>query len=219
MADRMRDSAGPGLLGLAMASEADEDAPVPLKEYVVPIADDGRVELLHGVRDPRYGTRLGPLWQRLARALAAWEGDVIADLGQVGGTDTPVELLKAADAVVMVLKPTVTQVDAAKPRLDALKGLVREGATLGLCVVTDGPYSASEVGRALEVAVLAELPSSPGDARVLSDGARPRLAFRTSVLMRSMKDLGQRLHSTVADLGAKDVTGRSARLTAVGAHE
>lgn len=219
MADRMRESAGPGLLGLAMASEAEQDAPVPLKEYVVPIADDGRVELLHGVRDPRYGRQLGPLWQRLARALAAWDGDVIADLGQVGGTDTPVELLKAADAVVMVLKPTLTQVDAAKPRLEALKGIVGKRAMLGLCVIADGPYSAAQVGRALDVAVLAELPSSPGDARVLSDGARPRLTFKTSVLVRSLKDLGQQLHSVVADSRGKDVAARSARLAAAGAHQ
>ncbi|MFA1550745.1 hypothetical protein [Actinomadura chokoriensis] len=209
MTDRMRESAGPGLLGLAMAVEADQEAPVPLKEYVVPIADDGHVDLLHGVRDPRHGTRLTPVWPRLAEALAAWDGDVIADLGRVGGTDTPTELLKAADAVVMILKPTLAQVDAARPRWDTLKELVGEHVTLGLGLVVDGPYSAAEVERALDVAVMAELPSSPIDAGVLSDGARPRLTFRTSLLVRSLNKLGRRLH-TIIGSGSSGTSPRGA---------
>ncbi|TDB96922.1 hypothetical protein [Actinomadura sp. 7K534] len=219
MADRMRESAGPGLLGLGMAAEAEQDAQLPLKDYLVPIVDDGRVELLHGIRDPQHGARLGPLWPRLAEALTAWDGDVIADLGQVGGKSTPVELLKAADAVVMVLKPTLAQVDAAKPRLEAVRSVVNEHATLGLCVINDGSYSAAELRRVLEVPVLAELPSSPADAQVLSDGARPRLTFRTSLLVRCLKILGRRLHSAVTDSAApptapEDEVTRSASVAA-----
>ena len=224
MADRMRESAGPGLLGLAMAVEAGQEAAIPLKEYVVPIVDDGHVELLHGVRDPRHGTRLAPVWRRLAEALTAWDGDVIADLGRVGGADTPTELLKASDAVVMLLKPTLPQVDAAKPRLDTLKGLVGEHATLGLGLIVDGPYRAAEVERALDVPVLAELPSSPVDARVLSDGARPRLTFRTSLLVRSLEHLARRLHTAVVasdSMGAppKNRAARSEPLAKAEAHK
>ncbi|MGI5206235.1 hypothetical protein ACQEU6_32265 [Spirillospora sp. CA-108201] len=199
MADRMHASAGPGLLGLAMAAEADPQGPVALEEYVVPITDDGHARLLHGVRDPRHGIRLRPLWRRLAEALLAWDGDVIADLGRVGGTDTPTELLKSADAVVMVLKPTVTQVDAAATRLDALKELVGGQAAIRLCLIADGAYSAADVERVLGFPVLAELPCSPTDARVLSDGARPRLTFRTSLLVRSLDVLGHRIRGTVAE--------------------
>src|SRR5437868_1513530 len=141
MADRIRASAGPGLLGVAMAAEADPHAPVGLEEYVVPITDDRRMGLLHGIRDPRHGVRLEPLWRRLAEALVARDGDVVADLGRVGGTDTPEELLTAADAVVMVLKPSLVQVDAAAPRLDALKNLVGDRAAVGLCLVADGSYN------------------------------------------------------------------------------
>lgn len=202
MADRMRESAGPGLLGLLTAAEAEQDSPLSLKDYLVPIADDERVELLHGIRDPRYGARLEPHWPRLAEALTAWDGDVIADLGQVGGRSTPVELLKVADAVVMILKPTLTQIDAAKPRLEALRSVLDERATLGLCLITDGPYSAAELHRVLEIPVLAELPSAPADAQVLSDGARPRLTFRTSLLVRCLQGLGRQLQSALTDAGA-----------------
>lgn len=198
MADRMRGSAGPGLLGLAMAAEATADTPVPLDHYIVPIADDDRVQLLHGVRDPRHGCRLEPFWRRLAEGAAARDGDVIADLGRVGGRDTPNELLRAAQAVVMVLKPTLPQIDAAAPRLDVLKELLDEQVTVGLCVVADGSYGAAEVERVLDVPVLGELPHSPSEARVLSDGARPRVSFRTSLLMRSLGRLGREIRSTEA---------------------
>ncbi|MWA04604.1 hypothetical protein F8568_030350 [Actinomadura sp. LD22] len=198
MADRMRQPAGPGLLGLAMAVGTGS-GPVPLEEYVVPIVDDDRVELLHGVRDPRHGARLESLWPRLAEAAAARDGDVVADLGQIGGTDTPTEMLRAADGIVMVLKPTLSQVDAAAPRLDALKELPSDRKTVGLCLIADGPYDAAEVERALGVPVLGELPYSPAHARVLSDGARPRWSFEGSLLMRLLGRLGRRMRSSTAE--------------------
>lgn len=198
MADRMHGPAGPGLLGLAMAAEVGANAPISLDDYVVQIADDNRAELLHGVRDPRHGIRLEPFWRRLADTAVARDGDVIADLGRIGGRDTPNELLRAAHAVVMVLKPTLPQVDAAAPRLDALQELLDERATVGLCLVADGSYGAAEVERALGVPVLGELPYSRADARVLSDGARPRRSFRTSLLVRSLGGLGRQIRSAQA---------------------
>ncbi len=199
MADRLRESAGPGLLGLAMAAESGPKNRLPLEDYLIPIpGTDSKV--LHGVRDPRHGVRLEPLWGRLAEALASQPGHVIADLGRIGGRDTPDELLRAAQTVVMVLKPTLTQVDVAGPRLDALKDLVGDHVTIGLCLLVDGPYNAAEVERVLEAPVLAELPCSPTDAQVLSDGARPRRSFRTSLLLRSFKCLGRRLRATSESL-------------------
>lgn len=198
MANRMSESAGPGLLGLAMAADTGANTPVPLEGYVVPIRDDDRVELLHGLRDPRHGSLLKHLWHGLATAAVARDGDVIADLGRIGGSDTPTELLRAARAVVMVLKPTLQQVDAARPRLEALEELFGDQVPVGLCLIADGPYGPAEVERVLGVPVLRELPYSPSEARVLSDGARPRATFRTSLLMQSLGSLGRRVRSTAA---------------------
>ncbi|TDD87346.1 hypothetical protein E1293_08040 [Actinomadura darangshiensis] len=208
MADRVRESVGPGLLGLAMAAESGPHARLPLEDYVLPIPGEDFVELLHGVRDPRHGVRLASLWSRLSEVLASRPGDVIADLGRIGGRDTPDALLRAARSVVMVLKPTLTQVDVAAPRLDALKGLVGDRAAVGLCLITDGPYSAAEVERVLGTPVFAELPHSPADARVFSEGARPRRTFKTSLLLRSFKCLGRRINATAGaqtmDVGDED---------------
>ncbi|TYB43870.1 hypothetical protein [Actinomadura chibensis] len=197
MADRLEGSAGPGLLGLATSARAEPEGSLSLEDYVFPIADDGPVGLLHGVRDPRNASQLVALWPLLVQALTARDGDAIADLGRVGGAETPVPLLAAADVVVVVLKPTLVQVDAVRPRLDVVRALVADQALVGLCVVEDGPYRTVEMERALKVPVLAELPHSTSDARVLSDGARPRRTFRTCLLMRSLTRLATRLREVV----------------------
>jgi hypothetical protein len=222
MADRLREPAGPGLLGLATVAMASSDDALPLEKYVLPMLDDGNAELLHGLKDPRHAYHLTELWAPLAAALAARDGDVLADLGRVGGPQTPVPLLRAADAVIMLLKPSLVQVDAATPRLDALRELVGERTTIGMCLIADGPYSASEVERVLKVPVLGELPNSPGDARVFSDGAPPRRTFRTSLLARSLQRLGRRMRKAAGKPGAQlnDQVGttRVAALTTAGGH-
>ncbi|MFV2179895.1 hypothetical protein ACFHW2_40395 [Actinomadura sp. LOL_016] len=197
MADRLREPAGPGLLGLATRTPPATAAGLPLEEYVAPISEDGKAGLLHGIRDPRNAAQLAGVWGPLAKAFTARDGDVLADLGRVGGAETPVALLEAADLVVMVLKPTLAQVDAATPRLEVLRGLVP--GRVALCLVPDGPYSAAEVERVLKLPVLGEPAFSPSDARVLSDGARPRMTFRTSLLMRSLESLGRRVRAAITE--------------------
>ncbi|WP_242909688.1 hypothetical protein [Actinomadura terrae] len=204
MADRLRGSAGSGLLGLAMAAEAQPQARLPLEDYVVPVPGEESVGVLHGVRDPRHGVRLGPLWGRLSEVLVSRRGDVIGDLGRIGGRDTPDDLLRAAQAVVMVLKPTLVQVDVAGPRLDALRDLLGDRTVVGLCLISDGPYSAAEVERVLGMPVMAELPCSPAEARVFSDGARPRRTFKTSLLLRSYNVLGRRIRAAIGSSSMGD---------------
>ncbi|OLT34230.1 hypothetical protein BJF79_33670 [Actinomadura sp. CNU-125] len=99
--------------------------------------------------------------------------------------------------MVMVLKPTLAQVDAATPRLEVLRGLAP--GRLALCLVSDGPYSSAEVERVLKLPVLGELAFSPSEARVLSDGTRPRMTFRTSLLMRSLESLGRRVRTAMPE--------------------
>ncbi|WP_433476551.1 hypothetical protein ACQPZP_05550 [Spirillospora sp. CA-142024] len=204
MADRLAKPAGPGILGLALTAQTGGHGLAALQEYTLPMVDDGHVELLHGLRDPRHSPQLDALWAPLAKMLPARDGDVLADLGRVGGPQTPTELLRHADAVVMVLRPTLVHVDAAGPRLDALEGLVSEQSRVGVCVIADGPYSASEVERALGTPVLAELPCSPTDAGVLSDGVPPRRTFHASLLMRSLDRFGRRLRAVA---GGRDAAG------------
>jgi hypothetical protein len=199
---------GPGLLGLAMEAQHDAaQAPALVEEYAIALPGNAEAVLLHGIRDPRHARQLTQVWEPLADVLADSGRDVIADVGRVGGADTPIALLARADLIVMVLRPTLAGVDAARPRIEALHDQLRDQRSgrraepsLALCMIDDGAYAAGEVRRNLfDLPVLAELPHAPADARVLSDGARPRVSFRTSLLMRSAAKLGQRLRQQVEE--------------------
>ena len=200
LADRLEGPPRPGLLGLAMAlarDTGDEHERARIEEFTLPLTDHGTASLLHGIRDPRHARQMD--WPVLAAAFNNADVDVIADLGRVGGLDTPVDLLKHADVVVMVLQRTLAQVDAAQPRLDALRVMLGSGVPMGLCLIDEGRYARAEVQKALfDLPVLAELPYARADARVLSDGARPRLAFRTCLLMRTTVGLGRAMRE-IAD--------------------
>ncbi|WP_395107554.1 hypothetical protein [Actinomadura sp. SCN-SB] len=200
LAERLRQPAGPGLLGLAMALQNDPHAAGTLADYTLPLTESGEQRLLCGVRDPRHVRQVAPVWRALVKAFLSGGGDVIADLGRVGGAETPVPVLEAADVVVIVLRPTLGQVDAARPRLEVLRRVLGEGPQIGLCLVDDGAYTAAEVKRVLEIPVFAELPFSAADARVLSDGAAPRLTFRTSLLMRRLDRLGKRMREAASEV-------------------
>ncbi|WP_460344233.1 hypothetical protein [Actinoallomurus acanthiterrae] len=201
LAERLDGPPGPGLLGLAMSPGREgEDEAGWVEDYTIRLADHGRARLLHGIRDPRHASQLARLWQPLAERFAACEVDVIADVGRVGGPETPMGLLAGAAVVVMVLRGTLAQVDAAQPRLDALLGALNWRVPVALCLIESGRYPASEVSRVLfGLPVLAELPYAPADAKVLSDGARPRLAFRTCLLMRTAGNLGHEIRRLVEE--------------------
>jgi hypothetical protein len=203
LADKLNGSApGPGLLGLAMDVQHDPaQAATSLDRYALALPGVPHAAVVHGIRDPRHGRQLSQAWGILANALADSDTDVIADIGRIGGAECPIPLLARADVIVMVLRPTLVGLDAARPRIDALRELLPQvsarNGRLGVCVIDDGAYTSAEVGRFLDVPVWARLPLAPADARVLSDGGRPRMTFRTSVLMRSAGKFGQRLRRQI----------------------
>lgn len=213
LAERLNGSPGPGLLGLGMALDHQRGDGVPaarVEHFTLPLDEQRRAWLLHGIRDPRHASQLN--WPLLAQALIGACGtsamDVVADLGRVGGSDTPTALLQRADVVVMVLRRSLPQVDAAQPRLDALQTGVRR---VGLCLIDSGRYGAGEIRKALfGLPVLAELPHAPADAQVLSDGAPRRVSFRTSLLMRAAASLGEAMRRLGHEPAALPVLGWSA---------
>jgi hypothetical protein len=221
LAERLHSSPGPGLLGLAMALDqpgTDPQGAARVEDFTLPLSGRGRAWLLPGIRDPRHAPQLN--WPLLAEAFIRSSTDsgvdVIADLGRAGGADTPTELLRRADVVVMVLGRSLAQVYAAYPRLEALQTISAHRTRVGLCLIDSGRYSTAEIRKALfGLPVLAELPHAPSDARVLSDGEPQRLSFRTSLFMRATSGLGEAMRQ-MADQPAAPFDDAPAHPVALG---
>jgi hypothetical protein len=141
----------------------------------------------------------------VAETLCAQSREVIADCGRLdGGPGQPVAVLSAAQAVVMVLRPTLRQVWAARPRIDMLADLLGGSDRVGLLLTGPGAYSAREVTEALGVPVLASLPDDAKTAAVLSDGVGRRGKLGSAPLLRSAKIAGEVLRKLPgrAEVGA-----------------
>ena len=209
LAERLIETPGAGLLGLAMALDrhcADAEEVARAEDFTIPLTERDRTWLLHGIRDPRHARQVN--WPLITDAFTRSGMDVIADLGRIGAPDTPAPLLRRADVVVIVMGRSLPQVDAAQPRLDALQTLTGSRTRVALCLIDSGRYGSAEISKALSgLPVLAELPHAPADARVLSDGGPRRLTFRTCLLMRAAARLGDAMRATAqpSTLPAGDV--------------
>ncbi len=197
-----------GLLGLAF--EAGRGSAAISAEpggHLAPLDGSGSRMFLAGLSDPRQAPGLAPAWPAIARTLASQACDVIADCGRLdAGDGQPTSVLAAADVVVMVIRASLRQIAAARPRIEMLLQL-RGGAGLagpalggtalagtgrvGLLLVGDKVHGAGEIARTLGVPVLASLPSDTRTAAVLSDGVGRRSNLSDRSLMRAARSAGQ----------------------------
>lgn len=202
-----------GLLEFALAIAHHPD-PAVLWKYVVSLDQDAREWLLlPGTRDPRHVAQLETAWDALAAAItSAGAGvvDVVLDVGQIGGPDTPMQLIAASDLALMLLRPTLRQVADARPRLDALGRFVGAKVPVALCLVGEGDYAAKEISDALfGLPVIAGIPHDPRSAAVFSDGKRAQRSFRRAPLMRGASFLADAMRQYLA--GAQPAEGMVAR--------
>src|SRR5580704_17096156 len=99
--------------------------------------------------------------------------------------------------VAMVMRPTLRQVWAARPRIEML-GQLRGGTERVVLLLTGpGAYPAKEIAAALGVDVAATLPDDPKSAAVLSDGERRR-RLGSGELMTAATMTGQVLRQRAA---------------------
>src|SRR5690606_6012038 len=107
----------------------------------------------------------------------------------------PYPILTAADAVVLVLRPTVRFVAKAGPRIEALSRGPLAAKPRFLLLIGEGPYPPKEISRALGgTPVLGTVPMLPRAAEILSDGVPRRTRWSTrlqmSSLLRAVESLG-----------------------------
>lgn len=199
--------AGTGLLSLAPLARRGLTADTVLGHRQI-LA--GGLEIIAGLTDPAQSRALAPLWRDFATAFDTLPGgDALIDLGRLAGVD-PVEmpLLQRSRLIVLVLRPTVSQVLHARERLRVLDQWVGSSQQhagvprVGLLVVA-GPDqqrdAAGVVETLLEAAPWAEdlgqLALDPAGAAVF-EGGTVRRPERT-LLVRSAREVTERIVSLV----------------------
>jgi hypothetical protein len=200
-------SADRGLWHLALKARQSVDGAIADFSSQVVSLDEQRL-LLPGLRDPF--RQLNEMWGHITEVFRHLPMDVILDIGHVGA-DLPFELVRTADLVVMVMRPTLAQAAAAKPRLEALREALGP-APVALCLVGDGAYDVRDVQRSLggAFALGVHMPEDRRSAKVLSDGAPAPGGFGTKPLMREAAAIARTL------LRAADVAYRSSGPAAPG---
>jgi cellulose biosynthesis protein BcsQ len=181
-----------GMLPLAIAELRDDALARDFWAQLIDLdAPHRRRLLLAGITSPVQAATLAPMWDRFARFFAECEFadpacDVIVDCGRLAAAPTPWPLIRAADAVLLAVRPTLASLSAVMPAVESLKkeltDHVASTSSLGLLLIGDGPYDATEIGRTLAVPVIAVLPDDPRTADTLSNGGVVR---SRSPLMRA----------------------------------
>jgi hypothetical protein len=198
---------GVGLVEHAIeAGRNPQAAATGLAAQLVPL-DAGRTRMvLPGLTDPRQATGLASAWPAVAATLTAQDCDVIADCGRLdAGEGQPLAVLATAAAVVLVLRPTLRQAWAARPRIDMLAQLLGGTSRLALLVTGPGSQPVRDISGTLGVPVVAVLPADARSAGVLSDGEQRRRGFESCALLTAARGAAQALrrHAGVqADGGA-----------------
>jgi len=176
-----------GLLGIAFeAGRGPAAIAAELSSQLVPLDDTGSRKFLAGISDPRQALGLSPVWPGIAIALASLEADVIADCGRFdAGATQPLSVLAEAHGVLMVMRPTLRQVSAARPRIDMVAQVLGGRDKLGLLLIGDAGLRPVDISRTLDLRVVASLPDDASTAKVLSDGDGRRTRLDRTSLMRN----------------------------------
>jgi len=179
-----------GLLELAVAARK---GGVDLAWHAVAVeVAGGSLWLVPGLEDPAQSEAIGGLWPHTVSALLSCGRDVLVDAGRLSASGLPPALAAAADAVALVLRPTLPAVDRARPvlsRLTASTPAGAVGARVGVLCVGEAPYRPGEAAAALGVPLLGVLPDDRVAAARLAEGV---VAWRRP-LLRAARDTAERL--------------------------
>lgn len=206
---------GPGLVEYAIEAGHNPGATgAGLAARLVPLDANRTRMLLPGLTDPRQALGLAAAWPAVAASLTGQAADVIADCGRLdAGAGAPYAVLAAATTVAMVLRPSLRQVWAARPRIEMLGQLLGGTGRVVLLLAGPGAYPAKEISATLGVEVAAVLPDDARSAAVLSDGERRR-RFSTGDLMTAATTAGKALrkHAEAEPAAQPDLTAMSPTL-------
>src|SRR4051794_24565681 len=202
-----------GLLSWSTAARRDlstAETAALLTQHAVQLPEQPQVSLVPGFATATQASSFTvESWERLARALgqsaASRARDALVDAGRLVTDRGCWPVLRAADRVLLVVRPSVRSVHAAQDAVQRLRQQLGDLAKVAALVVADGPYSAAEVVKALQLPLAGELPYDRTAAAVLSDGAiSSAKPLRRSALLRGSWSLAGRLAVTTATCPADE---------------
>lgn len=174
-------------------------AAVLLTEHAVQVPESPRVSLLSGFATAAQGTSFThEAWDRLALALAhsatAVGRDVLVDAGRLVSDRGCWPVLRAADQVLLAVRPSVRSVHAAQDAAQRLRSELGDLETVAVLAIGNGPYAPGEVAGALHLPLAGALPYDRVTAEILSDGtmSSPK-TLRRGALMRAASLLAGKL--------------------------
>lgn len=191
------DAAGCGLLEVAREHRQGRRLGTDLVQRSLPLAETPvRRRFLPGFTRPATAALFAPVWASLADAFAELSAagiDVVIDLGRIGATGLPRELVQVAQHVLLCTRTTLRALAAARLHWAQLTEQVEGSAgsaAAGLLLVGEGhPYRASEIADLFGEPVTGTVAFDRIAARALSDGAATRRRLERSALMRSCGQL------------------------------
>jgi hypothetical protein len=197
-----RVSADRGLLSWSSAARrgmSSTAAATMFSAHAVGLPERRDVWLLTGFTNATQGCSFTEeIWERLASALGrSWSAtgrDALVDSGRLVGEQGNWPVLRAADHVLLAVRPSVRSVHAAQDATARLRYELGDLGKVSALVVGDGPYSPREVAAALQIPLGGSLPYDRQAAAVLSDGASAGMkASERSALLRSAASIARKL--------------------------
>ncbi|GAA4660171.1 hypothetical protein [Arthrobacter cryoconiti] len=136
--------------------------------------------LLPGLMEAKSAPSLDHLWGDIISAADTFEAsgtDVIIDAGRWSVGDKRTALLRAADAVIIVARPSLPDAFAIRYRLEEIQGdlaSIGRGDHLSTVLIErpSSPYSSHDMARSLGLRITGSLPWDEKTAAVFSDGAQ-----------------------------------------------
>jgi len=151
------------------------DAAAMIGQHAIALPEAAHLWLMPGLQNAGQASAMtSGGWDRLALALERADSliarDVLVDTGRLGPQSCwPV--LRAADQILLAVRPTVRSVRAAIQVAESLREQLGDLQKVGALVVGAGPYGARQVAEELRVPVGGQLPEDRPAAAALSDGA------------------------------------------------
>jgi hypothetical protein len=200
-----------GLLSWSTATR--RDMPVALgatllAEHSLQVPERPNVSLVAGFATAAQGGSFTPeTWERLAlvlgRGAPAIGRDALVDAGRLVSDRGCWPVMRAADQVLLAVRPSVRSVHAAQDAAQRLRQQLGDLSAVSALVVGVGPYPAREVAAALHLPLAGALPDDRAAATVLSDAAPagPR-AMRRSPLLRAAAALATGMTASASEPSA-----------------